>query len=668
MLGAMRNLALDYLFMQLGEGQSPPDDLDSWYLNLRKGFLEKLLQFLVEDTGKIEKIYIIRQAQNEETVELEVQEMRPEIAKWLPFMKPSGSQGAQIGPIIKRTYSKEKGPGPSSKILKTTMAEFKHIAQANKPWSSYFREIVNILEYPSIKIENDSLDWKKKGYASMLHCVVQEIGAIKGTVLITILDKRSNFPGQRQEYNEYLMEDRLAGDRYLTQGTQAIKVGSCPLCGENNIPLYPNALKGAGINIKNVDRAGAFPGIDLSQAWKGYGLCLPCADLLFIYKNHVLKRTGPPKNIIPFTAPVAGKRALIIPYSTLHSASRQELLRDVMEFIKEIPNDVEENEETLLEVLKEEKALLNLTFLWAELGQYLGNVTGVLTDVPPSRLRELSRFNDSAREWSHPIFPKIPITSGKFDMRIDLSLKALGPLFFRPGVKKAQNANDSQRLSNLKRSIAAAVYHNRPIPEERFWSEIMTTAEYYWLQAIKSKDAYKWLLYEGQSKKGPFLTAAGWLKYLAWWLYYFRNLGVLPMAEKYYEPEMSALKPYFGPESGIDSLEKAYTFLLGALYGKLLEVQGARGVNVGANALTWLKRLTLTGKDLPDLYIKIREKLLAYETEKSSKVRALIQEIGKMGIILGDHINLNQTQTNYYLLLGQSLAAIILKKDSKEEE
>jgi len=224
MLGAMRNLALDYLFMQLGEGQSPPDDLDSWYLNLRKDSLEKLLQFLVEDTGKIEKIYIIRQAQNEEMVELEVQEMRPEIAKWLPFMKPSGSQGAQIGPIIKRTYSKEKGPGPSSKILKTTMAEFKHIAQANKPWSSYFREIVNILEYPSIKIENDSLDWKKKGYGSMLHCVVQEIGAIKGTVLITILDKRSNFPGQRQEYNEYLMEDRLAGDRYLTQGTQANKL------------------------------------------------------------------------------------------------------------------------------------------------------------------------------------------------------------------------------------------------------------------------------------------------------------------------------------------------------------------------------------------------------------------------------------------------------------
>jgi hypothetical protein len=32
--------------------------------------------------------------------------------------------------------------------------------------------------------------------------------------------------------------------------------------------------------------------------------------------------------------------------------------------------------------------------------------------------------------------------------------------------------------------------------------------------------------------------------------------------------------------------------------------------------LPGLKRLTLKGKDLPELYIKTREKLLAYETEK----------------------------------------------------
>ena len=132
------------------------------------------------------------------------------------------------------------------------------------------------------------------------------------------------------------------------------------------------------------------------------------------------------------------------------------------------------------------------------------------------------------------------------------------------------------------------------------------------------------------------------------------------MEDKFYEPQMERLKPYFGSESGIDSLQKAYAFLLGVLYGKVLQVQGARGVNVGANALTWLKRLTLKGRDLPELYVKVREKLLAYETEKSEDVRALIKEIGMIGVQLGDNIELEETPTNYYLLLGQSLTTTIL--------
>jgi len=89
-------------------------------------------------------------------------------------------------------------------------------------------------------------------------------------------------------------------------------------------------------------------------------------------------------------------------------------------------------------------------------------------------------------------------------------------------------------------------------------------------------------------------------------------------------------------------------------------------VNVGANALTWLKRLTLKGKDLPELYIKIREKLLSYESEKSPDIRMLIQELGQLGIRLGDRIKLDEVGTNYFLLLGQSMTESILPSKSKE--
>ena len=137
-------------------------------------------------------------------------------------------------------------------------------------------------------------------------------------------------------------------------------------------------------------------------------------------------------------------------------------------------------------------------------------------------------------------------------------------------------------------------------------------------------------------------------------------------AHNVYEPRMEALKPYFARDCGIDRREKAFAFLLGILYGKVLQVQAARGVNVTSNALTWLKRLNLSGRDLPALYNRVREKLLSYNTEASQPVRELVQEIGHLGALLGDRFDLDNTATCYFLLLGQSVAVDVLPKRHEE--
>ena len=140
----------------------------------------------------------------------------------------------------------------------------------------------------------------------------------------------------------------------------------------------------------------------------------------------------------------------------------------------------------------------------------------------------------------------------------------------------------------LRRLIAFCIYHKWPIIKERLEDEWIITARSYYNEAISRAEGYKGLLYEGQGKKGPYLTAAGWIRYFTWWLYYFQEVGVLERTRVTYEPSMDELTPYFGPESRIDSDEKAFAFMC-ILYGKLMEIQGARGVNVSANALTWLK-------------------------------------------------------------------------------
>jgi CRISPR-associated protein Csh1 len=100
----------------------------------------------------------------------------------------------------------------------------------------------------------------------------------------------------------------------------------------------------------------------------------------------------------------------------------------------------------------------------------------------------------------------------------------------------------------------------------------------------------------------------------------------------------------------------------------VLQVQAARGVNVASNALTWLKRLNLDGRDLPELYNKVREKLLTYETEANADVRTLIQDLGRLGAWLGDGIHLDNTATCYFLLLGQSVMVDVLPSKTRKDE
>jgi CRISPR-associated protein Csh1 len=284
--------------------------------------------------------------------------------------------------------------------------------------------------------------------------------------------------------------------------------------------------------------------------------------------------------------------------------------------------------------------------------------------VLPSRLRRIDELNRDIRKSKSPIFPQIALDDFSYDLR----LSVLGPLLKRPGGKKAKAINASKRLFDLKHDLAAAIYHGRPADQSRFWDEVLLTARWHLDDAAQRGDAWG-VLYEGfsEKKQTAFLTPAGWVRQLAKFLHYLRKAGVMPMPGQIYQPKSKALKPYFTPESALDSKEKAFAFILGALYGKVMQVQAARGVNVGANALTWLKRLTLTGQDLPGLYVKVREKLLAYETEGNPTVREIVAELGALGTQIGDQISLDDVQTCYYLLLGQSLATTIMPSKSGEE-
>jgi len=656
MLEAMRQLALDALWVELDGGNTA--DPEAWYRELRENDPGKLFPKLVEagdqETGKDKQhYYTLRDDPIQPDVAvLEVHEFKEGDSARLPFNQPSGSQAAALGPVIKRSGpSAKKVAGPTVKIQQTTLKAFDEMAKAKASWSPFFSAARACFLRPKIKLNEKILDTPGGAFQAAISLIEE-----KRTVLLAFQDEQGRLPGEVPEYVAYL-QGVLARTKYATP----LDNKTCALCGCPSVAVYPNPLRGSGINLANLDREGAFPGLDAAAAWKGYALCVGCADLLYVYCHHVAG---------DYLTTIAGYNALAIPSVQLDPAARKTFAKRLLDWIGQLSkkkDSVAVREKQLLKILGEEKAVTTLTILWAEFGQRIDDIRGTVTDILPSRLQRLVLFNRQIEDLQAPVFPDYPLE----EFTYNLPLSILKPLLRRPGGKAAQKSNDSRRLFDLRRDLAEAIYHTSPLPA-RFFDEVHETARWHFTNVCDSGNTWG-LLNEGRKKDGEtFLTLAGWVRQLARFLHYLRLIGVMPMPEpdKQYQPTCEALKPYFSAESGIqDDRCKAFAFILGALYGKLLQVQAARGVNVVSNALTWLKRLTLAGKDLPELYVKVREKMLLYGVEGNETVRQLVEELGELGTKLGTRNDLDETQTCYFLLLGQSLATKIMpSRQTKTEE
>ncbi|MGH3087119.1 MAG: TM1802 family CRISPR-associated protein [Rubrobacteraceae bacterium] len=655
MLEAMSQLALDFLREELPDDAGDTSEPWGWYLEVREERSELLFPFLVEaarDSMAPNHYLLKADPENPDTAVLEQREFRRgEDEAKLPFVQSTGSQSPALGPIIKRSFSKQKGGGPSGKILDSTLKEFREIGEGNESWSPYFAGAAEVASRPRMRFQNQTFE---EGSSSALEMAVKHIPENR-TCYLSIPDNDGNLPGEIEEYKAYLT-DILASEKYSTGKIAPITDGVCALSGDRGV-VYPNGLSGSGLNLSNVDRPGVFPGIDDQGAWKKFPLSAAGADLLYIFSFHIRDR---------FIAQVAGERALLIPYTTLDPEKRLKFMKRTRDrYVPQTSGEsVVRQEKKLQSLADEEGVVTSITILWADFGQKLENVRGIVTDVLPSRLRAVSGVAGVVDPDENYPFPEHPC------FHLDVGFNQLGALLRRPGGKRTEKANSGARLSDLRRDIAANSYHGREIPLERFREEVREISEAYLIEALE-RGSYG-LVNEGVSRKGePYLTMAGWARHLCKFIYFLRRLEVYPRMDDWrYKSHNERLTEFFqDPDgrTGIDSPEKAYAFLLGALFGKLIQVQGSRGVNVGSNALTWLRRLTLTGKDLPELYVRIREKLLTYGTESSSNVRDVIEELGHLGRSLGMDIKLNQTETGYFLLLGQSLSRTVMPAREKEE-
>jgi len=667
MLEKIQKLTLCFLWQNLNSDKKPHSELREWFNKERHTNSGRFFSYLVEPVGKIEKYYCLSADSKDENTSIlegfDIGSLNDNAAEKIPFNRPSGPQSPQIGPVIKRSYSSNAGPGPSTKILNSTIKSFKEKAEGELPWSDYFKEAISVFTREKLCYIGEIIEKKNK---TAFDLAIDKIPEQNETVFLIFKDNKGKLPGEVPEYIEYLNTMIDGESKYSTLKSPGQQLPYCPLCNKKNAIVYASGCSAAGINIFNIDREGAFAGITNVNAHLSYAICADCADLLYIFKFHIIDK---------YITYIAGHKALVIPDVNLDMKSVSRFIQHFQVYAKGLASNKIEDankaaniEQTqLLRVLADSRAVTTIDIIWADFGQKVENIRGIITDILPSRLRRIYELGKKFDDIINPVFPKYKIETISFDV----NLSFLFQLFKRPGGKKAKKINESKKLFKLKKLIAESIYKKKNIPEKRFWEETMITARWYLFDFFDPETSSFGILNEGYSDKmnKKWLTFAGWIRHLAMALEYFKYMEVMNRMDnkRTYIPASKALGPYFNDDCGINTDYKAFAFILGILYGRVMSIQGAKGVNVGSNALTWLKRLTLSGKDLPELFIKVREKLLAYNAEGNERTREIIHELGTLGFRLGNDIKLDQIECCYFLLLGQSISVDIFPKEIKIE-
>lgn len=647
MLEIMRQLAIQHLYEKL-DGTGDPE---TWYRDTHAQRLDLLLPYLTEEAREsmAGNYYVLSADPHDPTVAiLESREFeRERDGRLLPFVKPTGSQSGAVGPVLKRTSKKKGDSGPSPKILKTTLDGFQEHAQSDNAWASYFADCLATCRRPRLRVQGRLIEGTNDTPALVL--AVAHIQETK-TCFLAVADDEGRLPGECNVYLDFLLRT-LASVKYTT-GASGTHEGRCHLTGQLGM-VYPNALKGAGLNLTNADRAGVFSNLSANNAWKRYALSLAAADALYAFYFHCR---------LFYISLVAGSPALVLPalHGYLAPEQRRRFMRGYsayLEALRDRSGGVAEREGKLEYLAHQGKSVAGLTIVWANFGQNMEDVQGMVEDVLPSRLSIISHVMALTQQQESPYFPAQPISS------LDLGFNHVAEVLRGPRGGRGPGA-DSRALFALTVTLAEAAYHARPIPRALLLSEGMQVARMY-LNAIVHDTARRtWQCYsEGAAGKG--LTLAGWVKHFTRLLYFFRRLEGEEMSdiETTYTPTRPELAPFFADAqrvAGLDSDAKRWCFLLGALFGRLLYMQDQRGVNTG-KALGWLKGGALMARDLPGLFNKVYDKILEYRHDTDERVRqiargratdALLAETGALGTRLGTTIGLTQDETSYFLLLG----------------
>jgi len=669
MIEEMVQFSLGWLYEKFGGDGPVEEDLFSWFLSLDSEQPPEYAALLVEPRGKVDTYYSLSADPNDpEVAILKPGELTDAMSLRMPFNQASGPRSPALGPVIKRSKSPAK-VSPTPVIMQKTLDSFAEIAERDVPWATFFAEAKEVWGRPKLSYMGEI---EESGNKTAYERAVGKIET-GGTVLLTFVDREGRFPGERPEYLNYLKEV-LATTKYAVKVAPGIPQVECSLTGHIST-CYVNGLAGSGINILNMDRDGAFPGLLPERAGQRFRLCREVCDLLYIFKFHILP------DLVGYTG--GGKSAVLPRLETLLSPEeRQEFYRAHLIHVQELSKGKTSEEDYLLDLLIHNNAVGGLLIIWADIGQRLENITGILPDVLPSRLRIIQQKWTSLPPTT--LGPEFPVAAWQITAR----LNGVYELFKRPGGKKAETEN-ANNLVSFARDLVCRIYQGQALPDSRIILHHTLAVARFHLRDILEDPAKRvsGMFSEFASKKNTDFgsqTMASRIRHTQLFIEFLYTLKLLAMTTEsstFHEPP-DCLRPFLYEGSGLNTNGKAQAFVLGVLFGRMLEAQKRRGVNVAANGLTYIKDYKLHPRDASRFHAQVWSKLQQYFEDPRSKIhgewdyyfsgsqRKILEELNAAVAKYSDvgrPLDLNQDEYNYFILLGQSVSRDVFKNPKKKD-
>ncbi len=674
MLDAIRNLGILKMIQEFPDvfNHEALESVDK-FLDQRENAIEKgiygKLQFEPIDDEEI-GVYSI----NGDEISFKKEKIIDDSSEYL-FRSPPGSQDAYTSPSWKVSKGNKKIDACDKK-LESTIEEFREYYERHQDIAEVrdvFEILLKIFDSKNVLTADATGKIVRQSFWEIFKNHKQHEKNKKGINFFTVkIDGK--FPGKIPILVKYALE-RIAKRFYqpVSVNFNRLEIKVCSLC-KSESALFPNVLSGIGLNISNIDKPGFFPNVTKENAAKSFPLCARCAEALFAGKkllNDKLRQS------------ISGHPAWIIPH-LLQSQDKQimngvEILSSALTLIKKEVSPAKGTEAGIIEDLAGIKGISTVSFLFGEIVNIdTGKIRKFLPDVLPSRLSEIAKaiheINGICNAFpnEHPWIlwefkKKQKTRRNPLNGTLQIIRNVLGkPKYDKQNPKGTRKPFKASTVDSL--DLLGAIFLKKAFPLGSILPEFSAKLSYDFLGALSDE------------KQNPVYVMRDNIAQMEHLLKFLDKLGVIKMTEnknmvgKYLEgcKGLEPLNRFFNEEAtGLDDVEKQYTFLVGLLFGKLIAFQQQR--RVSNNALRWLKGLEIGTQDLMEIFIKTRSKLDDYSFQRpawSEEMRGVAEVIGALGSAIGSTWILSRREVPYYFCLGQSLSGFYLPgkgNDSKSD-